>query len=421
MAATVTLLPALLGFLGMRVLSRKERRKLAADGPQQAATAGWWARLAAFVQRRPAPLAAAAAAVMLILAIPVLSLRLGSSDAANDPAATTTHQAYERLADGFGPGFNGPLQLVGTTGSPADRAAFTRLAGTLKAEPGIAAVSAPVPGHGAALISVIPTTSPEAAATSQLISQLRTTVIPAAEHGTTLRVYVGGETATNADFAAVIGGKLLIFIAVIIGLSFLLLLLAFRSLLIPAVAAVMNLLAAAASFGVLAAVFQHGWGLHVLNLGQPGPIESFLPVLMLAVLFGLSMDYEVFLVSRIREEWAATGDNHQAVRTGQAATGRVITAAATIMILVFSAFILSGQQVIGEIGIGLATAVLLDAFLLRTLLVPALMHLSGRANWWLPGWLDRALPHLSIEPATQPPAPPVPAPGSELTRSTTAR
>ena len=182
--------------------------------------------------------------------------------------------------------------------------------------------------------------------------------------------------------------------------------LAFRSLLIPAVAAVMNLLAAAASFGVLAAVFQYGWGLHVLNLGQAGPVESFLPVLMLAVLFGLSMDYEVFLVSRIREEWAATGDNHQAVRTGQAATGRVITAAATIMTLVFSAFILSGQQVIGEIGIGLAAAVLLDAFLLRTLLVPALMHLTGRANWWLPGWLDRDLPHLSIEPAAQPAIPP---------------
>ena len=372
-------------------------------------TSGAWTRLAAFVQRHPAPLAAAAAAVMLVLAIPVLSLRLGSSDAANDPASTTTHQAYELLATGFGPGFNGPLQLVGTTGSPADAAAFARLAGTLATEPGIAAVSAPVPGHGAALISVIPTTSPEAAATSTLISHLRDSVIPAAEGGATLHVYVGGVTATNDDFATVIAPKLLIFVGVILVLGFLLLLVAFRSLLIPAVAAVMNLLAAAC-FGVLVAVFQYGWGLRLLNLGQAGPVESFLPVLMLAVLFGLSMDYEVFLVSRIREEWAATGDNHQAVRTGQATTGRVIIAAATIMILVFSAFILSGQQVIGEIGIGLAAAVLLDAFLLRTLLVPALMHLSGRANWWLPGWLDRILPHLSIEPATQPPAPPSPAP-----------
>ena len=416
-AATTTLLPALLGFLGIRVLSRRERRRRAAGGPAPDGASGAWARLAAFIQRRPAWLAATAAAVMLILAIPVLSLRLGSSDAANDPASTTTHQAYDLLADGFGPGFNGPLQLVGTTTSPADAAAFARLADTLKAEPGIAAVSAPVPGRGAALISVIPATSPEAAATSTLIHQLRDSVIPAAEHGTTMRVYVGGETATNDDFATVIGGKLLIFVGVILGLGFLLLMLAFRSLLIPAVAAVMNLLAAAASFGVLVAVFQYGWGLRLLNLGQPGPVESFLPVLMLAVLFGLSMDYEVFLVSRIREEWAATGDNHQAVRTGQATTGRVIIAAATIMILVFSAFILTGQQTIGELGIGLAAAVLLDAFILRTILVPAVMHLSGRANWWLPGWLDRILPHLSIEPATQPPAP---APGSELTRSTTA-
>ena len=203
-----------------------------------------------------------------------------------------------------------------------------------------------------------------------------------------------------------IGGKLLLFIGVILGFGFLLLMLAFRSLLIPAVAAVMNLLAAGAAFGVLVAVFQYGWGLHLLNLGQAGPVESFLPVLMLAVLFGLSMDYEVFLVSRIREEWAASGDNRQAVRTGQATTGRVIIAAATIMICVFSAFILSGQQITGEFGLGLAGAVLLDAFLLRTLLVPALMHLAGRANWWLPGWLDRILPHLSIEPATAPPAQP---------------
>ena len=420
-AAAATLLPALLGYLGMRVLSRRERRRLAAGGPAPDGTSGAWAQLAAFVQRHPAPLAAVAATVMLVLAIPVLSLRLGSSDAANDPASTTTHQAYELLATGFGPGFNGPLELAGTTSSPGDAAAFARLAGTLATEPGIAAVSAPVAGHGAALISVTPTTSPEAAATSTLIHRLRDSVIPAAERGTMLRVYVGGGTATNDDFATVIAPKLLLFVAVIGVLGFGLLMLAFRSLLIPAVAAVMNLLAAAASFGVLVAVFQYGWGLRLLNLGQAGPVESFLPVLMLAVLFGLSMDYEVFLVSRIREEWAATGDNHRAVRTGQATTGRVIIAAATIMILVFSAFILSGQQVIGEIGIGLAAAVLLDAFLLRTFLVPALMHLSGRANWWLPGWLDRILPHLSIEPAAEPPAPPSPAPASQVAHSTTAR
>ena len=419
MAAAVTLLPALLGFLGMRVLSRRERRRLAAGGPARDGASGWWPRLAGFVQRHPARLAAAATAAMIILAIPVLSLRLGSSDAGNDPASSTTRQAYDLLAEGFGPGFNGPLQLVATTGSPAGTAALDRLAATLRTEPGIAAVSAPVPGHGATLISVIPTTSPEAAATSSLIDRLRDSVIPAAEHGSTLHVYVGGVTAVFADFATVIGAKLPVFIGVIIGLGFLLLMLAFRSLLVPAVAAVMNLLAAGAAFGVMGAVFQYGWGLHVLNLGQAGPIQSFLPVLMLAVLFGLSMDYEVFLVSRIREEWAATTDNRRAVSTGQATTGRVIIAAATIMICVFSAFILSGQQLIGEFGIGLAAAVLLDAFILRTLLVPALMHLSGRANWWLPGWLDRALPHLSIEPATEPPAPPSPAPARQATHSMT--
>ena len=405
-AAAVTLLPALLGVLGLRVLSRRERRRLAAGRPARDGASTWWARLAGFVQRHPLPLAAAVAAVMVALAIPVLSLRLGSSDAANDPAASTTHQAYELLADGFGPGFNGPLQLAGTTTSPAATAAFTHLAATLNTEPGIAAISAPVPGHGASVISVTPTTYPEDAATSTLIGHLRDAIIPATEHGTSLRVYVGGITATNGDFATVIGHKLLIFIAVILGFGFLLLMLAFRSLLIPAVAAVMNLLAAAASFGVLVAIFQYGWGLRLLNLGQAGPVESFLPVLMLAVLFGLSTDYEVFLVSRIREEWAATGDNHHAVRTGQATTGRVIIAAATIMICVFSAFILSGQQITGEFGLCLAAAVLLDAFLLRTILVPAIMHLSGRANWWLPRWLDRLLPHLSIEPATQQPAPP---------------
>ncbi|MGO8894570.1 MAG: MMPL family transporter [Streptosporangiaceae bacterium] len=404
MAAAVTLLPALLGLLGMRVLSRRERRRLAADGPTEPGTAGWWARLAAFVQRHPARLATATAAVMLVLAIPVLSLRLGSSDAANDPSSYTTRHAYDLLAEGFGPGFNGPLQLVATTGTPADAAALDRLAATLKTVPGVAAVSAPIPGKDAALISVIPSSSPEAQATSDLISRLRGSVIPAAEHGTTMRVYVGGVTAIFGDFATVIGHKLPLFIAAIIGLGFLLLLLAFRSLLVPATAALMNLLAAGAAFGVVIAIFQFGWGLRILNLGQSGPVESFLPVLMLSVLFGLSMDYEVFLVSRIREEWAATGDNRQAVITGQATTGRVIIAAATIMICVFSAFILTGQQVIGEFGLGLAAAVLLDAFLLRTLLVPALMHLAGRANWWLPGWLDRALPHLSIEPATPPAA-----------------
>jgi RND superfamily putative drug exporter len=264
-----------------------------------------------------------------------------------------------------------------------------------------------VTGKGIAVVNVAPTTSPEAAATSNLIDRLRTSVIPAAESNTSLHVYVGGITATFGDFATVLGHKLPLFVAVIIGLGFLLLLLAFRSLLVPATAAVMNLLAAGAAFGVVIAIFQFGWGLQALNLGQAGPVESFLPVLLLAVLFGLSTDYEVFLVSRIREEWSTSKDNHQAVSAGQATTGGVIVAAATIMICVFTAFILTGQQVIGEFGIGLAVAVLLDAFILRTVLVPAAMHLFGKANCGCPtGWTTYSRTYPSSPPGNRPRTPP---------------
>ncbi len=245
---------------------------------------------------------------------------------------------------------------------------------------------------------MIPTTSPQDVRTSDLITHLRTDVIPAAEKGSTLHVLVGGATAIFDDFAAVISSKLPLFIGVIVGLGFALLLLAFRSLLVPATAAVMNLLAAAASFGVVVAFFQWGWGSDLLGLGRAGPVEAFLPVIMLAVLFGLSMDYQVFLVSRMHEEWVHTRDNRHSVIVGQTTTGRVITAAAAIMISVFVAFVFGGQRVIAEFGIGLATAVFLDAFVLRTFLVPAVMHLFGKANWWLPQPIDRRMPHLSVEP-----------------------
>jgi RND superfamily putative drug exporter len=245
---------------------------------------------------------------------------------------------------------------------------------------------------------VIPTTAPQAAETSALINRLRADVIPAAEKGTTLKVYVGGLTAIFDDFAAVIAGKLPLFVGVIVGLGFILLLLAFRSLLVPATAAVMNLLAAAASFGVIVVFFQWGWGSSIFGLGKGGPVESFLPVIMLAILFGLSMDYQVFLVSRMHEEWVFCGNNERAVVIGQAVTGRVITAAAAIMVCVFLSFALLGQRVIAEFGVGLAAAVLLDAFILRTILVPAMMHIFGPKNWWLPAWLDRRMPQLSVEP-----------------------
>ena len=409
--AAVTLLPALLGVFGMRVLSRRQRRQLASGAPAPGA-AGMWARWASTVERRPAILAVAAAAVMLVLAIPVLSLRLGSSDQGNDPSSTTTRQAYDLLADGFGPGFNGPLLLVAQTRSPADVAALRTLEAGLPKVADVTSVRQIAATTGTEVIQVTPGTSPETKATSDLISTLRNDTIPAAERGTTLRVYIGGVTATFADFATVVDAKLPWFILTIVGLSFLLLVVAFRSLLIPGTAAVMNLLAAAASFGVLTAFFQWGWGTGAFGLGKAGPVEAFLPVVTLAILFGLSMDYQVFLVSRMNEEWVHGHRNSDAVRTGQVETARVITAAATIMICVFLTFSFLGSRDVAEFGIGLAAAVALDAFILRTVLVPAAMHLFGNANWWLPSWLDRRLPHLAIEPpdpAGEPAHPLVPA------------
>jgi putative drug exporter of the RND superfamily len=412
--AAATLLPALLGAFGMRVLSRRQRRRTG-DAITARSAWAWWART---VQRRPAVLAIAAAVVMLVLAIPVLQLRLGSSDQGNDAPSTTTRQAYDLLADGFGPGFNGPLILVAQTSSLADQAALATLEARLPHVLDVAAVTPLAARNGTEVIQVTPLTSPADAKTSTLITTLRDGTIPAAEQGTSLKVYVGGVTATFADFATVVDAKLPWFLAAIIGLSFLLLVVAFRSLLIPATAAAMNLLAAAASFGVLTAFFQWGWGTSVFGMGKAGPVEAFLPVVTLAILFGLSMDYQVFLVSRMNEEWAHREDtsrpsNGAAVRTGQIETARVITAAATIMICVFVTFSLMGQRDVAEFGIGLAAAVALDAFILRTVLVPAAMHLFGAANWWLPRWLDRRMPHLSIEPPEDVPAPsrkPVPVP-----------
>jgi len=399
--AAMTLLPALLAVFGRRVLSRRRRRAPAtrpeaATGP---AAGGAWVRWADTVQRRPALLAAVAAAVMLVLAIPLAQLRLGSSDQGHDPASSTTRQAYDLLAEGFGPGFNGPLVLAAEASSPADAAALRALEARLPRIADVASARPIAAASGTTVIQVTPRTSPEDPATSALITTLRTATIPAAERGTTLRVYVGGTTAVIADFTAAVEAKLPWFLLTIVGLSFLLLVIAFRSLLIPATAAVMNLLAAAATFGVLTALFQWGWGIGAFGLGTAGPVESFLPVFILPILFGLSTDYQVFLVSRMSEEWARGRGSHDAIRTGQAGTARVITAAATIMICVFLAFSLMSERTIAEFGISLMVAVTLDAFLLRTVLVPAMMHLFGDANWLLPRWLDRRLPHVAIEPA----------------------
>src|SRR3954451_17729404 len=399
MTAAITLIPALLGMIGMRVLSRRERRRLAELGPRDPKLEGIWPRWARYVQNHPKPLAAAALIVMLALALPALSLRLGSSDAGQDPPSSTTRKAYDLLAKGFGAGFNGTFQVVARTpNGKADLPKVQQLADALEKTPGLAAVGPPVPSPNGriALIEARPSTAPQDAATSRLIDTLRDHVVPRAGAG--LAVYVGGVTAIFDDFAGVLTNKLPLFIGVIVLLGCLLLMIAFRSLLIPLTAAVMNLLAAGAAFGVVTLVFQDGFLAGPLNVGT-GPIEAFLPVMMLAILFGLSMDYQVFLVSRMHEEWVNTEDNGHSVRIGQAATGRVITAAATIMIFVFGSFLLAGQRVIAEFGIGLASAVFLDAFILRTILVPATMHLIGNRNWWLPRGLDRMLPRVAVEAA----------------------
>jgi RND superfamily putative drug exporter len=399
-AASVTLLPALLSFIGPRALSRRERRRLLEHGPEPEMPTGLSARWSAFVERHPKKLGAVALAVMALLALPTLSLHLGTSDQGNDPKTSTTRQAYDLLAEGFGPGVNGPLTLVTRVGGAEDKLALDNLDSTLDATKGVAAVT-PVTYDGSgttAYLTVVPDSAPQSQATSDLVKRLRSEVLPRAEKGTTLDLYVGGVTAGYDDFASVIVGKLPLFVGVVIGFGCLLLLLAFRSLGIPLKAAAMNIAAVASAFGVVVAIFQWGWGSELLGLGSAGPIEPFLPVIMVSVLFGLSMDYQVFLVSRMYEEWLETGDNRRAVRVGLAETSRVINSAAVIMISVFLAFVLGGDRVIAMFGIALASAVALDAFVLRTLLVPALMHLLGAANWWLPSWLERRLPRISIEP-----------------------
>jgi len=398
MLASVSLLPSLLAFQKRRVLSRKERRALDKDGPGPVVISGPWQRWSHFVSRHPRILTVAALVIIITFVVPFFSLHLGSSDQGSDPASSTTRQAYDLLAQGFGPGFNGPLTIVGAIHNAGDKTAMENLDASLTTKPGVAAVQ-PLftnPSGTVGIINVIPTTSPQDAKTAALISTIRSTYIPAATSSSHTAIYVGGITAIFVDFAAVLTSKLPLFVGVIVLLGCLLLMVAFRSVLVPVVAAVMNLLAVGASFGLVVAVFQWGWGSTLLGAGT-GPVESFLPIIMIAILFGLSMDYQVFLVSRMHEEWLNTKDNEEAIIRGQANTGRVISAAALVMICVFLSFAIGGQRVIAEFGIGLGGAVLIDAFVIRTVLVPSLMHYIGKANWWMPRWLDRVIPHVAVE------------------------
>ena len=404
LAASLTLLPALLSLIGRRVGEAGGRRAEA-----QPTRPGFWMRWVQRVQRRPALTAVAATTLMLVLAAPALGLRLASSDAGNDPSSQTTRQAFDLLAEGFGPGFNGPLQLAVALPRAHDTEALADLTEAVKSTPGVVSVAPPELNQAgtAAAVVAYPSTSPQSAQTSSLVTRLRDSVIPPVERNTGARVYVGGATAAQVDFSHVLASKLPLFIGVVVALAALLLLVVFRSFVIPMQAALMNLLSIGASLGIVQAVFERGW-LGGLFGAQPGPIDSFIPVLTFAIVFGLSMDYEVFLISRVHEEWQARRDASAAVREGLARTGRVITAAAAVMVSVFAAFAISGDRVLAMFGLAMASAVFLDALVVRMLLLPAVLELLGRTTWAMPRWLDRRLPRIAIEAEDQHAAQPAP-------------
>jgi RND superfamily putative drug exporter len=399
MLASITLLPALLSYLGPRVdklripfLGRRLDRP-EEDGHSPAARWSHW------VQRRPWPAALVAAAILLALAAPALGMRLGFPDAGNDPSDTMTRQAYDLISEGFGPGANGPLVIAAELPAPEDKGALEGLVSDLREENGVAYVPPPQFNSDgtAAIMTVVPTTSPQDEATSELVDHLRDNVIPTALEGSDTTALVGGVNAALEDQSSYITGRIPLFIAGVVGLSFLLLLVAFHSPFISFKAAVMNLLSVSAAYGVMTLVAQGGPVGELIGIDHEVPIAPFMPVMMFAILFGLSMDYEVFLISRIREEYLKDGDTRRAVADGLAKTARVITAAAAIMVVVFLAFVASPEVFLKLFGIGLAAAIFLDATLVRMVLVPAVMQLLGPRNWWIPDWLERILPRIDVE------------------------
>jgi putative drug exporter of the RND superfamily len=394
--AATTLLPAMLAIVGPRIHSLSIHNHRHRTQPKQ----GLWARWAAGVAKRPRIATLAALAILIPLAVPLLSLNLGQKDVAALSTSTTARRAYDLIAQNFGPGVNGPLIVAASVGAPNDPALQT-LQQDVAHTQGVAATT-PIQtdkSGTAAFFNVIPDGNPADKATADLVDQLRSKVIPAAEQGTDMTAHVGGTTASYVDLAAKISSKLLLQIAVVIALSFLLLMLAFRTIVIPMQAAVMNLLSIGAAYGVLTAIFQFGWLHGLIGLDGAVPIVSYVPLFMFAILFGLSMDYEVFLISQIQEHVHAGEDNKRSVVSGLITSARVITAAALIMVFVFGGFVLNGDPTVKQFGIGLAVAVILDATIVRCLLVPARMVIMGRHNWYLPRWIDRVLPHISIEGA----------------------
>ena len=442
MAASVTLLPAFLGFAGDRI-ERTRVRGIVAAALVAVALVGlglkrfeitWAAALAVvvlvvgrfvpflhrelpprrvkpmretipfrwsrWVQRHPGISLVAGTGVLVLLALPVLGLRLGFADEGNYPTDTTTRRAYDLLAEGFGPGFNGPLTLV-TRVTPADLPVVEQVSQALAATPGIAQVTPAIPNDptspSAVLWRIFPASAPQSQEAADLVTALRDDVLPTATQGSALDVLVTGTVPVNVDFSAYLAARLPTFFGAVLALSFILLMLVFRSLLVPLKAVLMNLLSIGSAYGCVVAVFQWGWGAGLLGLGTDAPIDPWLPVMMFAIVFGLSMDYEVFLLSRVKEEYDRDGDNETAVADGLAHTARVITAAAAIMVFVFGSFVLDGNRSIKMFGFGLAVAVFLDASVVRMLLVPATMQLLGDRNWWLPRWLQKVLPHIDVE------------------------
>ena len=390
----LTLMPAMLSLAGHRIDRWRVPFLHSREGVD---TASMWYRFSRFIQKHSVVTLVPGALILLLMATPVLSMHLGFSDFGNNSAKLHSRKAFDLLKEGFGPGFNGPLLIVADLQrGGADR--VSALHDAIKATPGIADATAPIlnPAKDTALFTAYATTSQQDTATSDLVKKLRNDVVPGVIGGSGAKVYVGGQTAAAVDIGGRISSRLPFLFVGVIGLSFVLLMAVFRSVLVAVKAAIMNLLSIGASYGVLVAVFQWGWGAKFIGI-EKGPVETFLPMMLFGILFGLSMDYEVFLISRIREEYLATRDNATAVTNGLAATARVITAAAAIMVTVFFSFALGDNRVIKEFGIGLATAILVDATLVRMVLVPATMELLGEANWWLPRWLDRALPNLHVE------------------------
>ncbi|MFI1409122.1 MMPL family transporter [Streptomyces sp. NPDC020707] len=439
MLASLTLLPAMLSLLGRRVLARSQREELPSDKrvklllcvippvcvlfwalyglqwalrPVTARLAArrtastrppQWTRWATFVQSRSLVVGVSAAVVIVVLAIPFFSMRIGHPDQSNTPASSTSRKGYELIQEAYGKGYNSNLQLVIGGTQASDKAYLTKVTDTLATVPNVNqdSITALPVSKDIAFVAFKSLSGPQDIETVDLVDNLRDKALrPLHEAGDT-QVYVYGETAMFADFSAALSSKMIYFILAVVGLSFLLLMVAFRSVVVALTAAAMNLLAAGASFGAIVAIFQWGWLSEPLGLGAGGPIEAFLPVLFFAILFGLSMDYQVFLVSRIHEEWLHTRDNHRAVTVGLSETGGIITAAGLIMILVFSGFLLSNGLVTKLLGLGLALAVFLDAFVVRPMLVPAVMHRLGGTNWWYPAWLDKITPHVTIEAPEQ--------------------